>query len=176
MAVNLAAAEAAISRGDYGQSLALLEPLAKNHPLPQAEGAKIRMLMVTAWMGQGNEQKALATCRILTRCKDPELRQNAKQLLIVLEAPSLQRPANWSIRLPNLAMSATTTAARPSSARKRSLVQPPPPPPTGPTRAPNLGFSILVLVVLSWLTILLSGYMRITNTMSSPGPERINLG
>ncbi len=175
MAVNLAAAEAAISRGDYGQSLALLEPLAKNHPLPQAEGAKIRMLMVTAWMGQGNEQKALATCRILTRCKDPELRQNAKQLLIVLEAPSLQRPANWSIHLPNLAMSATTTAARPSSARKRSLVQPPPPP-TGPTRAPNLGFSILVLLVLSWLTILLSGYMRITNTMSSPGPERINLG
>ena len=48
MAVNLAAAEAAISRGDYGQCLALLEPLAKNHPLPQAEGAKIRMLMVTA--------------------------------------------------------------------------------------------------------------------------------
>jgi len=176
MVANLAAAEAAISRGDYGQSLALLEPLAKSHPLPQAEGARIRMLMVTAWMGQGNEQKALATCRILTRCKDPELRQNAKQLLIVLEAPSLQRPANWSIRLPNLAMSATTTAARPSSARKRSLVQPPPPPPTGPTRAPNLGFSILVLVVLSWLTILLSGYMRITNTMSSPGPERINLG
>ncbi|HGY5539220.1 MAG TPA: hypothetical protein ACN46Y_02780 [Prochlorococcus sp.] len=176
MAVNLAAAEAAISRGDYGQSLALLEALTKSHPLTDAEGAKIRMLMVTAWMGQGNEQKALTTCRILTRCKDPELRQNAKQLLIVLEAPSLQRPANWSIHLPNLAMSATTTAARPSSARKRSLVQPPPPPPTGPTRAPNLGFSILVLVVLSWLTILLSGYMRITNTMSSPGPERINLG
>ncbi|MFL0755225.1 MAG: hypothetical protein AB8A45_06820 [Prochlorococcus sp.] len=174
MAVNLAAAEAAISRGDYGQCLSLLEPLAKSHPLTNAEGAKIRMLMVTAWMGQGNEQKALATCRILTRCKDPELRQNAKQLLIVLEAPSLQRPANWSIHLPNLAMSATTTASRPSSARKQSLVQPPPP--TGPTRAPNLGFSILVLVVLSWLTILLSGYMRITNTMSSPGPERINLG
>ena len=176
MVANLAAAEAAISRGDYGQCLALLEPLAKSHPLTDAEGAKIRMLMVTAWMGQGNEQKALATCRILTRCKDPELRQNAMQLLIVLEAPSLQRPANWSIHLPNLAMSATTTASRPSSARKQSLVQPPPPPPTGPTRAPNLGFSILVLVVLSWLTILLSGYMRITNTMSSPGPERINLG
>ncbi len=156
MVANLAAAEAAISRGDYGQSLALLEPLAKSHPLPQAEGARIRMLMVTAWMGQGNEQKALATCRILTRCKDPELRQNAKQLLIVLEAPSLQRPANWSIRLPNLAMSATTTAARPSSARKRSL-GPPPPPPTGLTRAPQLGFSVLVFVVLIWLTILLSG-------------------
>ncbi|MDP6202797.1 MAG: hypothetical protein QGG12_01185 [Prochlorococcaceae cyanobacterium ETNP18_MAG_14] len=154
MVANLAAAEAAISRGDYGQSLALLEPLAKSHPLPQAEGARIRMLMVTAWMGQGNEQKALATCRILTRCKDPELRQNAKQLLIVLEAPSLQRPANWSIRLPNLAMSATTTAARPSSARKRSLG---PPPPTGLTRAPQLGFSVLVFVVLIWLTILLSG-------------------
>ncbi|HGY5552490.1 MAG TPA: hypothetical protein ACN46U_02080 [Prochlorococcus sp.] len=156
MVANLAAAEAAISRGDYGQSLALLEPLAKSHPLTDAEGAKIRMLMVTAWMGQGNEQKALATCRILTRCKDPELRQNAKQLLIVLEAPSLQRPANWSIRLPNLAMSATTTAARPSSARKRSL-GPPPPPPTGLTRAPQLGFSVLVFVVLIWLTILLSG-------------------
>ncbi|HJN33170.1 MAG TPA: hypothetical protein QF700_03550, partial [Prochlorococcus sp.] len=118
MHANLAEAEAALSRGDYGQSLALLEPMAASYPLPHAEGARIRMLMVTAWMGQGDERKALATCRLLTRCKDLELRQNAKQLLIVLEAPSLQRPANWSIRLPSLAISATTTAARPSSVRK----------------------------------------------------------
>ena len=157
MHANLAEAEAALARGDYGQSLALLEPLAASHPLPHAEGARIRMLMVTAWMGQGDERKALATCRLLTRCKDLELRQNAKQLLIVLEAPSLQRPANWSIRLPNLNMTATT-AARPGSARRPSLrPAPPPPPATGPTKAPNLGFSILVLLVLIGLTMLLSG-------------------
>ena len=96
MSLPTAPAEAALDRGDYGQCLELLEPLAEAHPITDPEGARIRMLMVTAWMGQGQEAKALSTCRMLTRCRDSDLRLRAKQLLEVLEAPSLQRPASWS--------------------------------------------------------------------------------
>ena len=34
--------------------------------------------MITAWMGQGQDDKAIATCRLLSRCRDPKLRQQAK--------------------------------------------------------------------------------------------------
>ena len=180
MGADLSAAEAALACGDYGQSLDLLEPLAANNPLPGAEGARIRMLMVTAWMGQGQEQTALATCRQLAKCKDPELRQRAKQLLDVLEAPSLQRPSNWSLKLPNLEMDAMTGAGSissgPRSLRRNLDPPPPPPPPTGPTRNPTIGFAALVCAVLIGLTMLLSGCIRITTTIHIPGPDRVQLG
>lgn len=102
MTVGLAEAQQALDRGDYGQCLRLLEPLATTHPINEPEGALIRMLMVTAWMGQGEERRAISTCRLLTRCKDPDLRIRARQLLNVLEAPSLERPARWSMQLPTL--------------------------------------------------------------------------
>ena len=99
---SLEEAEAALERGDYSQCLALLEPLSQKYSLSGEEGPKIRMIMVTAFLGKGDDLKAISTCRMLTKCKDPDLRQRSKQLLSILEAPSLERPANWSIQLPNL--------------------------------------------------------------------------
>ena len=71
MTIGLAEAQQALDRGDYGRCLRLLEPLASTHPISESEGALIRMLMVTAWMGQGEERRAITTCRLLTRCRDP---------------------------------------------------------------------------------------------------------
>ena len=78
---DLSSAEAALERGDYGQALSVLNPLANAHPLPGQAGAQIRLLMITAWMGQGDETSAIATCRLLSRCQQPEIRSQAKQLL-----------------------------------------------------------------------------------------------
>ena len=176
MRAELAVAESALARGDYGQCLAWLKPLADRYPLPSVEGAEIRMLMITAWMGQGEDQKALATCRLITRCPDPDLRNNAKQLLSVLEAPSLERPANWSIQMPALDVNPMTGNGKAIS-RQRQRKQPdePPPPPTGPTKAPSIGFAALVMVVLIGLTLLLSGCMRLTTDVELAGPDRIEL-
>ncbi|NKB73369.1 MAG: DUF3153 domain-containing protein [Synechococcus sp. s2_metabat2_7] len=169
----LAAAEAALERGDYGQCIALLEPLAEANPISDSRGAEIRMLMVTAWMGKGDENKALSTCRLLTRCKDPDLRIRARQLLDVLEAPSLARPANWSMQLPTLEMD-PRVGKRSKLFNRRKLPPPPPSPPTGPTRAPA-GFALLVIAVLVGLTLLLSGCVRITADLSLPGPDRVEM-
>ena len=86
---DLSSAEAALERGDYGQALSVLNPLANAHPLPGQAGAQIRLLMITAWMGQGDETSAIATCRLLSRCQQPEIRSQAKQLLTILESPSM---------------------------------------------------------------------------------------
>ena len=174
MSSSLAAAEAALERGDYGQCIALLEPLAEATPISESQGAEIRMLLVTAWMGKGDESKALSICRLLTRCKDPDLRTRARTLLDVLEAPSLARPASWSMQLPTLEMD-PRVGKRPKLTKRRKLPPPPPAPPTGPTRAPAAGFAVLVLTVLVGLTVLLSGCVRITADLSLPGPDRVEM-
>ena len=61
MTLDLQQAEAALARGEYGQCLALLEPLAEIYLLPGAKGGQIRLLMVTAWIGQGQYENALTT-------------------------------------------------------------------------------------------------------------------
>ncbi len=177
MSTPTAAAEAALERGDYGQCLQLLEPLAAEHPITDPLGAHLRMLMVTAWMGQGQEEKALSTCRLLTRCKDSEMRNRARQLLTILEAPSLQRPASWSMQLPNLAIDPQLgTPPRAARRRRRQVPAAPPPPPTGPTQAAAPGFAVVVLAVLLGLTLLLGGCGRLTADIHLPGPDRIQLG
>ena len=171
-----APAEAALERGDYGQCLQLLEPLAAPLPITDPEGARIRMLMVTAWMGQGQEEKALSTCRLLTRCRDSDLRMRAKQLLEVLEAPSLQRPSSWSMQIPTLRMDAQM-GTRPKPSRRRRQGPPePPPPPTGPTEAAAPGFAIVVVAVLVALTLLLGGCGQLNAEIDLVGPDRIVLG
>ena len=172
MSTGLAAAERALERGDYGLCLRLLQPLAEASPITDPEGAAIRMVMVTAWMGQGDERKAISTCRLLTRCKDPDLRNRARQLLSVLEAPSLERPARWSMQLPTLDMAPRVGKGSPSSSRRRQPA-PPPPPPTGPTPAPSAGFAVLVLAVLLGLTLLLSGCVRVSADIELAGPDRL---
>lgn len=177
MTLPTATAEAALERGDYGHCLELLEPLATDHPITDPEGARIRMLMVTAWMGQGQEEKALSTCRLLTRCRDSDLRMRAKQLLEILEAPSLQRPANWSMQLPTFEMAAQMgERPRPMRRRRQQGPPPPPPPPTGPTQAAAPGFAVLVVAVLLGLTLLLGGCGRLSADIDLIGPDRIRLG
>ena len=108
-----------IERGDYGQCLSYLEPLSKEHPINTQEGAQIRMLMITAWMGQGEDQKAIATCRLLTKIKDPEIRQEAKQLISILEAPNLPRPENWSIHIPHIDLEPNTWSSNLKANKKK---------------------------------------------------------
>ena len=70
MNLALANAEASLSRGDYSLCLNELEELSKNYPKNSEEGSKIRMLMITALMGKGDNEKATEICRELTHCKD----------------------------------------------------------------------------------------------------------
>ena len=175
-ALDLSEAEAALERGDYGQGLELLLPLAEQHQINSAEGQGLRLLMITAWMGQGQDDKAIATCRLLSRCRDPKLRQQAKQLLGVLEAPSLDRPERWSMRMPQLELNGSGSGQTSTMRRRRSRrPAPPPPPPTGPTRSPGAGFAVLVMAVLLGITLLLSGCVQIEADLDLRGPDRLAL-
>ena len=167
----------ALERGDYGQVLRTLEPLVAAHPPASAAGGEIQMLLATAWMGQGNSARAIACCQLLKRSSNAQMRSQARDLLAVLEAPALERPRAWSITLPELNNTAVLegrTQPLVSRRRRRRSPPPPPPPPVGPTR-PNLGFALLV-AVLMLVAVLLGGCVQVRAEVHFAGPGRLELG
>jgi len=175
---SLAAAGQAIERGDYGRVVRLLEPLAEEHPALTTAGAELRLLLATALMGQGQCEAAAAWCRSLRACQDPDLRARGKALQLVLEAPALQRPREWSITLPDQPISGSleSLGAKGLSRRRSRKVEPPPPPPVGPTQAP-LGFAAVVAVVLLLLLLasLLGGCVEMRTDLRFAGPGRLQI-
>ncbi|GCE64329.1 hypothetical protein OMCYN_00235 [cyanobiont of Ornithocercus magnificus] len=180
MTLDLQQAEIALARGEYGQCLALLEPLAEIHLLPGAKGGQIRLLMVTAWIGQGQYENALATCRLLRLCNDSELRKTARQFQLILEAPKLERPADWSLQLPLLEMDSLPGLSPRSprspqwsyhQVRGQNFKHPS----TGPTQGTVPGFALLTAIILLALTFLLSGCVQLTTDVSLRGPDRVEL-
>jgi len=174
MEADLAFAESALARGDYSQCLIALEELTRKYPLNSEEGPEIRMLMITAWMGKGDNEKAKLICRELTRCKDNEQREIYRQLLLVLQSPSLEKPSNWSIKLPSLDI-ATSEAINLYQPKIKSTKKEKELPPTGPTKGLGVGFSTFALIISIVLMILLSGCVQITTDIEVPGPDRVKV-
>lgn len=180
-AESLAAARQALERGEYGRVLRLLEPLEAGHPVTTPLGGELRMLMATALFGQGQGERALALCRSLRACGDSQLRSQARDLALVLEAPSLRRPREWSLTLPAMGEAAPIAGRLESLAsRRRQLAaaaaaeDDDPPPPVGPTRAP-FGFALLVLAVLLVLLTLLAGCVRLDTAVEFVAPGQLRL-
>lgn len=172
------AARQALDRGDYRLALKRLEELAPRQAASSPDGARLRLWMATAWMGLGESQRASACCREAQRCPDPSLRAQARELLLILEAPALRRPREWSLTLPDLAEGQPLEQLRGGARGGRTRDQPPPspPPPVGPTKAP-LGFAALtlVLVVMLLLSALLGGCMEIRSELHFDGPGRLQI-
>jgi len=173
----LAAARQALDHGEYGKVLRLLEPLAEAHPAVTPMGAGLRLLIATALMGQGRTDQAAACCRSLLGCSDAALRSQARDLLMVLEAPALRRPRDWSLTIPDLSDTSSIEGLGAGPVRRsRPQGTPPAPPPVGPTRAP-LGFAAVVGVLLLALLLatLLGGCMEVRSDLRFEGPGRIRL-
>lgn len=173
----LADARLAIDRGEYGLSLRLLEPLAEAHGPASPIGAGVRLLQATALMGQGESERAIACCRSLQACVDPTLRARARDLLLVLEAPALQRPRHWSLTLPALGSGVSLESMGSAPLRRRRPgPPPPPPPPVGETRSPR-GFAAVAAILLSLLLLasLLGGCLEVHSELRFAGPGRLQL-
>ncbi|MEB3173079.1 MAG: DUF3153 domain-containing protein [Cyanobacteriota bacterium] len=174
----LAQAQQALERGDYGQVIRLLgadgAPVASGTP-PAPLDPQALLLLATAQMGLGRSQEALLCCRRLRSCADAALRAQARELQRVLEAPSLQRPREWSLTLPDLSGSDPAMGRQLGelSRRRRQRPPAPPPPAVGPTRAP-LGFALLVTLLVA-LTLLLGGCGTVHSTLQFSGAGRLQL-
>jgi len=175
----LAEARAAIDRGHYARAVALLEPFCEAYPATQSPGDSLRLLLVTAWMGLGEGERAAACCRALLGSPDSRRRAEARDLLLVLEAPALRRPRNWSLTLPRLDQAPPLEGLAPGARRRSSASraqEATPPPPVGPTKSPRGFVAIVVALLLVWLlSNLLSGCMRVETELAFAGPGRVRL-
>ena len=171
IASAIKATEAALEKGDYGICIKIIDPLLLDFQAETEIGGQLRLLIVTAYMGKGDEQKAINICQKLLHNKKESVRQQAKQLLSILDAPRLPKPSNWSVKIPNLEMETSLKSSVSKAKKKREKIYHPP---TGPTKSLDFGFSIMLLIILL-ITFLLSGCVDISTNLSVTGPDRLKI-
>ena len=172
IASAIKAAEAALEIGDYNVCIKSVEPLLLDYQAETPVGGKLRLIIVTAYMGKGEEQKAINICKMLIHNKKEKVRQQAKQLLSILEAPQLPRPPNWSVEIPKIEMEPSLKSSFKKTKKKKERINHPP---TGPTKNLDFGFSIITLLIILFITFLLSGCVNISTTLSLTGPDRLKI-
>ncbi len=170
---TLKAAKAALSRGSYRECLSVLESLMQNDSLLSNKNAEIGTLIITALIGQGENQKAIAICEILSKHEKDSIRQQAKQYISILKSPELEKPDNWSITMPriNIQDELTSFQKTKSPKIKEETISPP----TGSTKSLSPGFTLLSLVIILLLTFLLSGCVKFNTKIEVTGPDRLKL-
>ena len=123
IASAIKATEAALEKGDYGICIKIIDPLLLDFQAETEIGGQLRLLIVTAYMGKGDEQKAINICQTLIHNKKESVRQQAKQLLSILDAPHLPRPSNWSIEIPKIEMETSLKSSfRKTKKRRKELI------------------------------------------------------
>ena len=167
------AAEAALDKGDYTLCIKIIDPFLSSHSGTTAIGAQLRLLQVTACMGKGDEHEAIDICQTLINNKEASIRQQAKQLLSILDAPCLPRPSNWSVEIPKIELDPSLQPSFKTTEKKKKKKANHPP--TGPTKNLDLGFSIITSLIVLLLTFLLSGCVNISTNLSVTGPNRLNI-
>ena len=69
LASAIKAAEAALDKGDYNLCIRMIDSLLLSYSEATVIGAELRLLKVTAYMGKGDEQKAINICQTLIHNK-----------------------------------------------------------------------------------------------------------
>ena len=62
IASAIKAAEAALNKGEYSVCIKIVDPLLLDFQAETAIGGQLRLLIITAYMGKGDEQKAINIC------------------------------------------------------------------------------------------------------------------
>ncbi len=96
------AGKIAFENGKYRESVENLEKakdlLERNSRL----GGEVGIWLVTAYEAAGRTEDAIALCQELRRHPHSETRDQARQLVYILQAPKLKRPSNWMTEIPDL--------------------------------------------------------------------------
>lgn len=95
--------QAAFERGRYRESVEFLERGVELARPATALGGEVQIWLVNAYSAVGRQEDAIALCEVLTRHPQLDTRKQAKNLLYILQAPSLQKREEWNTKIPDLA-------------------------------------------------------------------------
>ena len=100
--INYQAGKEALDRGKYRLSVQYLEKASKLVSYASRRGGEVQIMLLTAYQAAGKLEEAIALCQDLTTHAHPQIRKQAQDLLYILQAPRLNRPADWMSEIPDL--------------------------------------------------------------------------
>ena len=171
-------AELALSKGEYNLCIEILSSKLDSFKVNTVEGINIRILLITALSGVNKNEEAIDLCKPLTKSKYSHIRDEALSLMQILKSPDLQIPENWNINFES-----NIILERSSSLPKKILKNSPKEEkyinitntPTGETKSFQKGFIIFTFFLLIMLLTLLSGCVKIDNSLDLRDIEAINI-
>ncbi len=160
--------ELALAKGEYHYCIEFLLPIIESFPLSSKEGVNLRTILITAHCGINKKEEAKIFCKELLKSYDNKTRENAKYLMEVIDSPDIKKPKNWNIEVESNPL--LNKKSLKSLRKKREVFEKKKfinvaNTPTGETKPFQKGFSLIIFFILLLLIPLLSGCVKVENTL-----------
>lgn len=160
------AGKQAFERGQYRQSVELLEAAVELIDRPLRLKGEMQIWLITAYQANGQQDQAIALCRRVSRHPDYQTAKQGKQLLYILEAPKLRSRPEWLTQIPDLAAlddNTDSTMAKYADIPKKVRSPKPveslgPPPPIDPSQV-NTKDNAFIWIALVAIALTLGGLL-----------------
>ena len=123
------------------------------------------------------KEEAKKFCKELLKSYEFKTRENARYLMEVIDSPEINKPKNWNIDFEkNSALekkSINSLKTQKSNLKKKTFININDAP-TGETKPFQKGFALIILFILFLLILLLSGCVRVENTLDITDLDSIN--
>ncbi len=160
--------ELALARGEYHYCIEFLLPLIESFPLSTKEGVNLRTILITALCGINKKEEAKSFCKELLKSYDNKTRENAKYLMEVIDSPEIKKPENWNVKFdcdPSLNKKSLNSLRKKREVMEKKIFINVTEPPTGETKPFQKGFSLVIFLILLLLIPLLSGCVKVEDTL-----------
>ena len=154
------AGKEAFERGNYRQSIEYLESATKLVSPSSLQGGESQIWLVTAYQASNRVSEALSLARELTNHPFLDIRKQSKQILYILEAPRLQRPAEWMTEIPDLTSPQENKLYQTKAIGQSKPIPKKPTPETIPYKYPQNNSFIWVALAVSVLLLVAIVYLR----------------
>ena len=170
-------AEFALTKGEYNFCIEYLYPIIESYPPSSKEGVNLRTIIITALSGINKKEEAKRFCKELLKSHDYKVRENAKYLMEIIDSPEIKKPENWNITIesnPTLNKKSITSLKSNKKNQTQKKFINTSNTPTGETKPFQRGFIFIISLLLLLLIPLLSGCVKIENTLDLREIDSIN--
>ena len=160
--------ELALAKGEYHYCIEFLLPKIESFPLSSKEGVNLRTILITALCGINKKEEAKRFCKELLKSYDNKTRENAKYLMEVIDSPDIKKPENWNLQFesdPSLNKKSLDSLRKKREVLKKKKFINLTEKPTGETKPFQKGFSLIIFLILLLLIPLLSGCVKVEDTL-----------
>ena len=160
--------EFALAKGEYHFCIEFLLPIIESFPLSSKEGVNLRTILITALCGINKKEEAKRFCKELLKSYDNKTRENAKYLMEVIDSPEIKKPENWNVQFESdlsLNKKSFNSLRKKRDVLKKKKFINVTDTPTGETKPFQKGFSLIIFLILLLLIPLLSGCVKVEDTL-----------